>query len=51
MSSEKALHDLLEEPFGPYLEEMLLSDKCKFVSSRPLLLEKFHMAHNNEPTG
>jgi hypothetical protein len=51
MISEKLLGNLLEQPFGPYLEETILSDKCKFVQSRPLLLEDFQMAYNNEPTG
>jgi len=51
MISEKLLRNLLEQPFGPYLEETILSDKCKFVQSRPLLLEDFQLAYNNEPTG
>jgi hypothetical protein len=51
MISEKLLGNLLEQPFGPYLEETILSDKCKFVQSRPLLLEDFQLAYNNEPTG
>jgi hypothetical protein len=51
MSSDKVLLNLLKEPFGPYLEETVLSDKCKFVPSRRLLLENFQMAYNNEPTG
>jgi hypothetical protein len=51
MSSEKVLYDLLKEPFGPYLEETVLSDKCKFVCSKRLLLQNFQMAYNNNPTG
>jgi len=51
MRPEKFLRDLLAQPFGPYLEETILSDKCKFVQTRRLLLEDFQLAHNNEPTG
>ncbi|KAI0003682.1 hypothetical protein BJV74DRAFT_479086 [Russula compacta] len=50
-ASEKFLHNLLEQPFGPYLEETILSDKCKFVPTKRLLLEDFQLAYNNEPTG
>lgn len=50
-ASEKVLHNLLEQPFGPYLEETILSDKCKFVPTKRLLLEDFQLAYNNEPTG
>lgn len=49
--SERFLHSLLEQPFGPYLEETVLSEKCKFMSSRRLLLEDFQLTHDNEPTG
>jgi hypothetical protein len=51
MPSERFIHNLLEQPFGPYLEETVLSDKCKFVPSRHLLLDEFQLAYNNEPTG
>jgi len=51
MSFNKPLHNLLEQPFGPYLEHTILSDKCKFVVSKRLLLEDFQLAYNNEPTG
>jgi hypothetical protein len=51
MPSERFLHDLLEQPFGPYLEETILSQKCKSTPSRRLLLEDFQLAYNNEPTG
>jgi hypothetical protein len=49
--SMKILRDLLEQPFGPYLEETILSEKCKSVPSRRLLLEDFQLAYNDEPTG
>jgi hypothetical protein len=51
MPSERFLLSLLEQPFGPYLEETILSEKCKFLPSRRLLLEDFQLANNNEPTG
>ncbi|KAI0296196.1 hypothetical protein BC826DRAFT_246526 [Russula brevipes] len=49
--SDKFLCDLLRQPFGPYLEETILSDKCKFVPSKRLLLNDFQLAYNDEPTG
>jgi hypothetical protein len=51
MSFDKLLHNLLENPFGPYLEETVLSDKCKFMASKRLLLEDFQLAQNDEPMG
>jgi len=51
MPFDKSLRNLLEQPFGPYLEETVLSDKCKFTASKPLLLVDFQLAYNNEPTG
>jgi hypothetical protein len=51
MPSDNVLRSLLERPFGPYLDETVLSDKCRFVPSKPLLLENFMLAHNDEPTG
>jgi hypothetical protein len=51
MKFERVLHDLLEQPFGPYLEETVLSDKCRFMPSKRLLLDDFQLAHNDEPTG
>jgi hypothetical protein len=49
--SDKFLCDLLRQPFGPYLEETVLSDKCKFVPTKRLLLNDFQLAYNDEPTG
>jgi hypothetical protein len=51
MPFDKPLHNLLEQPFGPYLEETILSDKCKFMASKRLLLGDFQLAYNDEPTG
>jgi hypothetical protein len=51
MPFEKALHDLLEQPFGPYLEETILGDKCRYMGSKRLQLRDFQLAYNNEPTG
>ena len=51
MLFETALRNMLEQPFGPYLEETVLSDKCKFTPSKRLLLGDFQLAYNNEPTG
>ncbi|KAI9512594.1 hypothetical protein F5148DRAFT_1162695 [Russula earlei] len=51
MYSEKLLRKLLACPFGPYLEETVLSDRCKFTPTRPLSLEDFQMAYNDEPMG
>jgi hypothetical protein len=51
MLFEKALNDLFEQPFGPYLEETILSDKCKFMASKRLLLRDFQLSYNDEPTG
>ena len=51
MPFDKNLHNLLEQPFGPYLEETILTDKCKFMASKRLLLEDFQLAYNNKPTG
>jgi hypothetical protein len=51
MKFEKALHDLLEQPFGPYLEETILSDKCRFMASKRLLLDDFQLSYDNKPTG
>ena len=48
---DKALHDLLEQPFGPYLEETILSEKCRFTASKRLQLSDFQLAYNDEPTG
>lgn len=51
MPFDKHLHNLLEQPFGPYLEEAILSDRCKYFASKNLLLEDFQLAYNNKPTG
>jgi hypothetical protein len=51
MPFEKTLHDLFEQPFGPYLEETILSDKCKSTGSKRLLLRDFQLSYNDEPTG
>jgi hypothetical protein len=51
MPFDKPLHILLEQPFGPYLEETILSDKCKFMASKRLLLGDFQLAYNDAPTG
>lgn len=51
MSFDRPLHNLLEQPFGPYLEETILSDKCKFMASKRLLLGDFQLAYNDQPTG
>jgi len=51
MTSERFLLSLFKQPFGPYLEETILSEKCKFMPSRRLLLEDFQLANNNKPTG
>jgi hypothetical protein len=51
MPFDKALHDLLGQPFGPYLEETILSEKCRFIASKRLQLRDFQLAYNNEPTG
>jgi hypothetical protein len=51
MPFDKPLHNLLEQPFGPYLEETILSDKCKFMASKRLLLGDFQLAYNDAPTG
>ena len=51
MPFDKALLDLLEQPFGPYLEETILSEKCRYLASKRLQLREFQLAYNNEPTG
>lgn len=51
MPFDKPLHDLLEKPFGPYLEELVLTDRCKFMASKRLFLDAFQLAYNDEPTG
>jgi hypothetical protein len=51
MPFDKPLHHLLENPFGPYLEDTVLSHRCKFMASKRLLLEDFKLAHNDEPMG
>ncbi|KAI0308209.1 hypothetical protein B0F90DRAFT_1813513 [Multifurca ochricompacta] len=51
MPSDPVLHHLLRLPFGPYLDEMVLSDKCKSVPSKLLLLDDFMLACNDQPTG
>ena len=51
MPLDKLLLGLLEQPFGPYLDETILSHKCRFVPTKRLLLENFMLAYNDEPTG
>ncbi len=51
MPFDKPLYNLLEQPFGPYLEEAVLSDKCRFMASKRLFLEDFQLAYNDEPMG
>ena len=51
MPLDKPLHNLLEQPFGPYLEETILSGKCKYMASKRLLLRDFQLAYNDEPMG
>ena len=51
MPFDKPLYNLLEQPFGPYLEEAILSDKCRFMASKRLLLKDFQLAYNDEPMG
>ena len=53
MSSEpdKVLQDLLKQPFGPYLDETVLSKQCQHTSSKRLLLENLMLSYNDKPTG
>lgn len=48
---DKVLQDLLEQPFGPYLDETILSHKCKHTSSKRLLLEDLMLSYSGMPTG
>jgi hypothetical protein len=51
MPSQTVLCDLLKQPFGPYLAETVLSDRCRFTASKRLLLRGFRLVYNGEPTG
>jgi hypothetical protein len=51
MPFDKPLFNLIEQPFGPYLEERVLSNRCRFMASKRLLLRDFQLAHNDEPMG
>ncbi|KAI0275072.1 hypothetical protein BC834DRAFT_965512 [Gloeopeniophorella convolvens] len=50
-SGDQVIHDLLEQPFGPYLDEKVLSDKCKFTHTKPIVLEDLMLSYNDQPTG
>ena len=51
MSAENVLRDLLQEPFGPYVDEIILSPHCRHTGSKPLLLENLMLSYQGKPTG
>ncbi len=48
---DQIIRDLLERPFGPYLDETILSDKCQHTSSKRLVLEHLMLSYRGKPTG
>ncbi|TFK47560.1 hypothetical protein OE88DRAFT_1665753 [Heliocybe sulcata] len=46
-----SLQEFFSEPFGPYLEEQFLSDKCTSTSSRVLGLQSLMLECRGKPSG
>jgi len=51
LPSRKVIEELLRDPFGPYLDEDVLSAQCQSVPGRMLVLNSFELAHNNQIIG
>jgi hypothetical protein len=45
------LHDLLAEPFGPYPDTDILSEKCKSTTRGMVTLSSLCLECNDEPIG
>ncbi|KAF8274089.1 hypothetical protein EI94DRAFT_985381 [Lactarius quietus] len=48
---DQVLQELLKHPFGPYLDETILSRQCKHTSTKRLLLENLMLSYKGKPTG
>lgn len=47
----KVVEELLRDPFGPYLDQEVLSAECQTKAGRTLVLKFFQLAHNAKIIG